>query len=106
MQSAGCGCPGNTVWENGRKCDCHARAFYVGDYCRVHPADHGSAAVWDSCDAFETETDLIPDGVKEVQDEFRNTGLFIYSSKMEKVITSVLLTAVHYDTCIIWSGDC
>src|SRR5699024_12093103 len=110
MQSAGCGCPGNTVWENSRKRDCHARAFYVGDYCRVYPADHGSAAVWDSGDAFETETDLIPDGIKETkyeaQNEFRNTGIFIYSSEMEEVTTFVLLTAVHYDTCIIWAGDC
>ena len=72
----------------------------------MYPADYGSAAVWDSNDAAETETYLITDGIKEVQDEFMNTGLFIYSSEMEKDITSVLLTAVNYDTCIIWTGDC
>ena len=91
----------NTVWENSRKCDCHARAFYVGDYCRVYPADYGSAAVWDSNDAAETETDLIPDGIKETryepQNEFRNTGGFTYRPKMEKDAAAFLPASLYYD---------
>ena len=102
--------PGNTVWENGRKCDCHARAFCIGDSCGWHPSDHGSAAVWYSGDAFEAETDLIPDGIKETryepQNKFRNTSGFTYRQKVEKDAITIFPACFYRNFGVVRDGDC
>ena len=106
LQQAGGRRPGNAIWQGIRKCNRSARAFCVGCCRGRYSADYSSSDIQHLGDAFEAETDLIPDGIKETryesQNEFRNTGGFTYRPKMEKDVAAFL--PALFITTLVLSG--
>ena len=110
IQQAGCRCPGYAVRQGVGECHRHTGAFHAGGYRGRYPADYSSSDIQHLGHAFEAETDLIPDGIKETryepQNEFRNTGGFTYRPKMEKDAAAFLPASLYYDFGVVGAGDC